>query len=254
MKTSFRKNIISIFAFFLTGCFVFLNTSCGLDTVYYIEGPTSCIRPIYSSNTVADYEFVFTTNEDGDYGDFNFQGTDVYYKIYSVYTDASITSDVESEVAVLESLSNDAEKSSTSFDRLRSYKYQKLSLENGNGEVLVPYKGQNREVRIRLYDSGSEYKAHFDIKEAGGQIIQRGRPLRFDNKNTFNFSGSGQYDVLPQKGDEDVSYEKDLQENKFYIAMFAVAVGNDIYWATYHSNILYLGCVPVDVSSKTGSS
>lgn len=256
MKTSFGKNMKFYFAFFLTGCFVFFNISCGLDTVYYIEGP-SYVKdpPSYNSENAADWEFFFTTNEDNDYGDFNFQGTDVYYKIYSVYNDDSITTDAASEISVLNSLSQDSEKASTSFDKLYStYKYKKLSVENDSGNVLVPYKGQNREISIRLNDSGS-FSAHFDIKGTGGEITHVGKPLRSDGKRTFNFAGDGQYDKLPEKntggnGDDDVSYDKNLPDKKFYVVLYAVAVGNDIYWSSYYSNILYLGCVPIDVSSK----
>lgn len=253
MKTSFRKNIHNFCVLFLTGCFFFLNTGCGLDTFYYIEEPEYAKNiPSYTDETVDNHKFTFVTNEESDYSEFKFQGTEVYYKIYSRYSDTSVTSDAESEKSELDRISSDSEISSTAYETMvNRYKYKPLKLANDSGDILIPYTGKNRDVEIRLNDYGTEYKASVSVKEDGDYRLL-GIPQRsFDNR-TFNFAGNGDKDKLPEKDDEDVSYtnfEKD-KDNVFYVVLYAVAKGSDIYFVPYHSNILYLGSVPIDASSK----
>ena len=78
------KCLLSNFVFFVIPL-IFL-TSCGLDTYIVVDGPTNVINP--PSYTTEDYNnecFEFWTNDSGvaSYpSEFEYLGTQVYYKIY----------------------------------------------------------------------------------------------------------------------------------------------------------------------------
>lgn len=261
MKTSCKEFKWFVFSLFLTGCF-FLTTSCGLDMVYYISSPETVYhRPEYSSNFEERY-FEFSTNEINDFSDFVFLGTYVYYKIYSRYDDPSSSSDLMSERDTLYSLSVSDNTTSAATKMIDTYKYQPLQCYDdtvkGPVPCLIPADGtgDRKRVTIRLtdYQDISEYKARVTYKAKGEEIEIGSYPIRNNAFTTFNFGRTGDKDKKPEKGasEEDVSYTdfEPRADNTFYVALYAVAVGRDMYYTQYYSNILYLGCVPINANEK----
>ncbi|MCF0241376.1 MAG: hypothetical protein HUK25_01990 [Treponema sp.] len=261
MKASCKKVQRIIFSFIFTGCFLFLNTSCGLDLVYYISSPLTYYHQPDYNTTYADRYFEFATNEINDFNDFVFLGTEIYYKIYSRYDDASSTSDLVSEKDNLYSLSVSDNSTSAAIKMIETYKFQPLycydSSRNSNVSCLIPFTGENKRVYIRLtdYQDISDYRARVCYKTNKEEVEIGSFPVRRNtNFTTFNFGRTGDKDKKPEKGESepDISYTnfEPSGDNVFYVALFAVAVGRDMYYTQYYSNILYLGCVPINVLEK----
>jgi len=244
----FKYNILLL----CSVCLLFFNTSCGLDVFYVIDGPiTNIHKSSYDSSDFSERYSSFFTNENiTTSSGFSFRGTDVYYRIF----DSS--SQMQSEVNSLISLSNNESSSNTAATRMiETYKFNKLRISGYYEEPLIPYTGQNRQIYIRLsdYQSIEDYSAR--ILEGGENGIYANSsttktiPVRNVNRSSFNFGRSGSNDKVPTKDDEDVDYINGPTDNKWYVAMFAVAVGYDSTFTNYYSNILYLGSITIDASS-----
>ncbi len=250
--------IKNIFVVLSLVCLFIFNTGCGLDTFYVISAPVNVVRqPYYTDTDHGERYFSFWTNEETNIDGFVFLGTDVYYKIYNS------SSQMSTEVSVLQTLANDSEKSSTSPDKMMNattsggYGYKSLKAKGYNNQVLIPNENQNRLVYIRLsdYQSLEEFSARILIGGANGTNLYDSDtkviPVRnTSDRRTFNFGRSGDLDKIPTSDDEDVKYTStSTDEGKWYIAMFAVAVGYDATYTNYYSNILYLGSVTIDSNS-----
>lgn len=232
-KTCYRKMIIRLF---FAACLVLFNISCGLDTFYVIEPPFQIIKqPLYNSTDFNERYFEFYTNETTDISGFNFQGTNVYYRIY----DSS--SKLDSEVSTLNAKANDVENNSNVANYLiETYKYQSLTYENNTTITLIPNTGENKKVKIRLSDYQSSYPSEISFSN------QQYKPMRSINGNlSFNFGRNGKNDKKPVADDADFN-SSSSSDSKYYVAMFAVGVGTDAAYSPYYSNILYLGAVTID--------
>ncbi|MCR4580828.1 MAG: hypothetical protein K5681_10835 [Treponema sp.] len=242
-----RRNII----LYVGLCLLFLTSGCGLDVYYVLPSPYDTNHePNYNSNYGESY-FEFFTNESGfeNDGGLKFQGTEVYYKIYSSY------STMTSQVSTLQSLASSDDTSTTASTRLiTTYTYKPLAVKDSTESPLIPYKGTNQRVYIRLTD-------YLDMEEFSAKILaddeylydseSKTVPVRnISEKKTFNFGRTGDNDAVPKSDDEDVNYTTVSETNKWYVAMFAVAVGVDYLYTSYPSNILYLGSVTIDSSSE----
>ena len=105
MKARVKNRLIYFFQIVFAACLIILNPSCGLDEYYVLSEPSSVHVPVHSeSNPISFTEryFEFTTNENSSYNGsgFTFQGTAVYYKIYSNL------STCESEYKALNTMAN----------------------------------------------------------------------------------------------------------------------------------------------------
>ena len=245
--------------FFLAGvvCLLFFLSSCGLDVYYILPAPYSVNHtPVYTGNYDESY-FEFFTNENSfdSGGGLNFSGTEVYYRIYSSY------STMKGQVETLQSLASSDSTSATAATRLvnatsssgygykplRAQGYQKVS-------TLIPYTGENQRVYIRLSD-------YYSIENFSSRILVNSEylydsetktiPIRnTSDATTFNFGRSGTYDASPKSGDDDVTYTSMSDGKKWYVAMFAVAIGFDVTYTPYYSNICYLGAITIDAASE----
>ena len=256
MKKAYNV-IKNIFVVLSLVCLFIFNTGCGLDTFYVISAPVNVVhQPYYTDTDHAERYFSFWTNEETDIAGFVFLGTDVYYKIYNS------SSQMSTEVSVLQTLASDSEKSSTAPDKMMNptssggYGYKGLEAKKFNKSVLIPSENQNRLVYIRLsdYQSLEAYSARILIGgEYGTNLYDSDTkviPIRnTSDGRTFNFGRSGDLDKVPTSEDEDVKYTSSSSDGKWYIAMFAVAVGYDATYKNYYSNILYLGSVTIDSNS-----
>ena len=238
----------------MIACLLLFNTSCGLDTFYVLNPPISIVhQPDYANESQDSKYFEFWTNENTQIAGFTFQGTDVYYKIYNSYSQMS------SEINVLQTLSNDADKSATAAEKMINnttsggYGYKSLKVAGNLTTPLIPAIESNQRVYIRLsdYQNVEDYSARVLVdgrylnNSAGKTIPVRNTP----DRRTFNFGRNGALDIAPTKEDDDVKFSSGMTSTKWYVAMFAAGVGIDASYQNYYSNILYLGSVSIDSSS-----
>lgn len=240
-KTYNKKE--NIFLSFLLVCLILFNTSCGLDTYYVIDPPTLVTNePIYSSIDPSSWYFEFYTTEN-DYEGIKFLGTEVYYKIYRN------SSRMESEYKTIVATANNIETSSSAADKLiNNYKYKPLgAYGNYSQSVLIPSAGMNRLVHIRLSDY-PPYQAQILVGGANiynsSSIVIPVRNISRTGDNSFNFKNMDS-SLRPKKGDEDVDYSGSGSDSIWYVAMFAVEVGQDSTYSTINSNVLFLGSVTI---------
>ena len=256
------------FLSYVITCFFILNffflSSCGLDVYYVMPSPVDYQvyqhQAQYSNTDFAENYFLFNTYESDfdNEGGLQFQGTEVYYKIYSN------SSTMLSQVEALQSLASNDSSSTTAINRMTTtYSFQPLKALSYSENTLIPYTGTNRSIKIRLTDylDMDDFSSKIiiykeivpendneNLEEKIEKILQ---PVRnVSERSTFNFGRTGVSDKVPKSEDEDVNYTSMSDGNKWYVAMFSVAVGMDILLTPYYSNILYLGSVTIDADSK----
>lgn len=248
---------------------LFIFPSCGLDVVYYLNAPmVTHNTPDYTTKYDNEY-FEFTTNNDQtDSEDFEFLGTAVYYKIYNNY------STMQSNISTLSSLSSSTNESAAATKMIESFGYKQIGTSNGSKMPLISADSNgNQRIYIRLTNyqeiASSDYVATIKYRKSSDSnapwtII--GVPLRTGNRYTFDFGRKedsvkdelkikGIKNTIPSQDDVsttgDVIYSSsfsDEDKEKWYVDMYAVAVGQDNSFTQYYSNILHLGSVCIDSS------
>lgn len=269
---------------FVFSClFLFLLSSCGLDTYYYLEPPVTTGTTTYNnSDNINDY-FSFYTNEESDnnsqYTDgdstFTLLGTDVYYRIYNNYSSlTSITSTISS-------LLSSTTSTVSTYDRItETYNYQPLVLSSGSYSTLVPVSGHSRYVYLRLNDldpdayraavcvdgdsSYSLWTNHGTYYDAAAKKDSSGNhvyPLRNiyssgEGYKTFNFGGDGYLDYEPEDGDDDYLCSSTADaDDTWYIDLYAVTVGFDTEtFEMSYSQVLHLGSITVTSGQYTSKT
>lgn len=242
------KNKNTLFIPFVLSAALFFTT-CGLDTTYYINMTGSVVHePVYTSSDFAAnyFEFISATYTDSSgSGDFLFLGTAVYYKIYA---DASTMLSRQSSIAAV----NTSSDYTAAATRMIGYGYQQLNTSDGNIQPLITTQGARVVIRLTNYDetvaSGKENRA---------QISPLAKTPRraIGNTKTFDFGrhANPKYDsvanALPVSGDEDFE-SGTVKDNKYYVDMYAVALGRDGSYTTYYSNVLHLGSIPIDATAE----
>ena len=232
----------TIFSLILTGCLIFFNLSCGLDTFYVIEAPTNIVNKpeaLLGQEDETYYYFDFYT-ADKDYDSIKFNGTEVYYKIYKS------SSQLKTEVGSINEIATKSDASSAAAERMvQSYRYQPLRASGHEGDnILFPTTGSNQRIYIRLSTYNSLFPAQITIDNNDSIGI----PVRYlENKPSFNFRAADT-NTIPKSGDVDVNTSgASTDETFWYVAMFAVAMGQDYTYSPIYSNVLFLGSVRIQV-------
>ncbi len=251
----FLKVFLSIFVFL--ACLIF--TTCGLETFYYLDPPIDSGHTTrWDTEDGANAYFSFITNETGSNGslggDFNFQGTEVYYNIFAS------TSTMESVQSSIDSLNTKSDVSAAAESMIKTYGYQNLlyrpsgSSKTRTSTPLIPYSGENRSVYIRL----NTPRDSFDIEYMQPAICYSdnydkdnllGTPRRKTGSNNYGFEftkkGSGSSsNPVPTNGDSDL-YSSSSSDSTWYIDMWAVSVGRDASYSPSYSRMLHLGSVSI---------
>ena len=231
-------------ALFVVGA-AFFFTACGLDTYYTISPPTVVIHePVYTSSDFASNYFHFRSAENTTSdSSFNFLGTAVYYRIYA---SASTMLSRQSSISAV----NTSSDYSAAATRMIGYGYQQLNTTDGSVQPLISE--ENVDVYIRLCNFGeesnpdNEYRARIGVLD---KIPRRaiGTTKTFDFGRHANSKYNSEYNALPAAGDEDFE-SGSVTDNKYYVDMYAVAVGRDATYTTYYSNVLHLGSIPIDAT------
>ena len=149
----------TIFSLIFSGCLIFFNLSCGLDTFYVIDGPTNVVhKPDCSSIDYSDNYFDFYT-VDKEYESVKFLGTDVFYKIYKS------SARLNSEADDLITLANKSDSTTAAAERMiQSYKFQSLrAAGHAADSVLIPTVESNQRIVIRLNTYTNLYPAQITI-------------------------------------------------------------------------------------------
>lgn len=229
--------------------------SCGLDTFYVVPQPNVLTSFATETNSDAQYNYVkFSTSENGMSSDFDFDGTVIYYKIYS---SSETCNRIHTDIDAVNTESNYEQAT----NKVRS-SYQILKCEDNVQniqEFIVPGTGINKEVEIRLVDNYetdspiSQYESY--IKISGVNVY---KPLRYliqnSTKRTFNFgwrNKTGYSDVCatPASGDNDFDGGSVSDNGYYYIDLYAVAYGHDVTYTQYYSRPAHLGVIKVKPST-----
>lgn len=161
---------------------------------------------------------------------------------------------MESNHKYIEAVNNSTNYSAAA-ERMIGLGYQELNISNGANPFPA---SQGKHVRIRLTNylesddkNGIGNKAQIEVD--GTNV---GEPRRsIGDKFSFDFGRYGKdnykdtvirYDP-PSSNDEDFSGSSP-SGGKYYVDMYAVAVGRDTTFTTYYSNVEYLGSVTIDAT------
>ena len=242
-----KKRFLS-FALFAAASMIFFG-ACGLDTFYTVSPPTTVIHePVYTSSDFTSNYFHFrsATNATSDTS-FNFLGTAVYYRIYA--SSSTMLSRQSSISAV-----NTSSDYTAAASKLISFGYQQLNTSDGSIQPLISAEGV--EVTIRLCNYGeatlenNEYRARISpITKIPRRSIGNNKTFDFGRYNISKYSGERDMYAPPASGDEDFEAGT-VENNKYYVDMYAVALGRDTTYTTYYSQVLHLGSIPIDASAE----
>lgn len=252
--------------FFL--CCLFGFTACGLDEFYELDPPVRCNNQPDTDTEFASRYFEFTTNETGEnnknYIDpsssFKFLGTAIYYKIYNNLE--KMQTDITQISALINSTnySNAVSKirETLSYQELGTVKIEDTQRKETSINPLISAQGKNRTVYIRLtnYQDTKEFSARILIDKeplkAGDFELY---PSRSGSNKSFDFGRTEddkEVHVEPSQGDVDFVYGTftELENKKYYVNMYAIAVGRDTTYTNYYSNALHLGSVSITATEK----
>lgn len=240
-----KKNIFLFASSVLFSLFFF--TTCGLDTYYTLTPPIRVIHTVNYTNTDPDQNYLsFTTavNTNPDTS-FRFLGTAVYYRIYAN------TSTMLSHISSISSVNTTSDYSAAAT-RMVGYGYQQMNTSDGSIQPLIS--AQGADVQIRL--TNNQESVSPDIGNTAQISLINKIPRRALGTNkTFDFgrfenslyTPSENY-TPPASGDEDFE-NGDVTDKKYYVNMYAVAVGRDTTYTTYYSNVLWLGTIVIDAGN-----
>lgn len=269
MKARVKDRLIFIFQIVFAACLIILNPSCGLDEYYVLTEPSSVHVPVYSSTNPISYTeryFEFTTNENTSYdgSGFTFQGTDVYYKIYSNL------SSCETEYKALNTMANTTSSKANSASALiNTYKFQKMKNLNSTSDVLIPHTSassvQNVKIRLTKYnstDNSDGYAVNDKVEQPylvpfiAVNDVKTGIPCRYYGSRRFDFVRNDSAKGFTAPVPRTTSYEDDVstttsstKANLWYITLYAVGQGYDASFTAYYTNIVHLGTIAIDAVS-----
>ncbi|MBQ9630753.1 MAG: hypothetical protein IJR49_04125 [Treponema sp.] len=237
--------------FFISLCCI-IFFSCGLDDYYLLKAPfVSSHIPLLESEPTSRY-FHFSTNDSGnlDSGTFRYLGTAVYYKIYDIESRAT------SDKNVIETRNTSTASNAASY-MIDTLRYQELKTEVNQSSPLFGSTG-DRQIYIRLTNFGAEedFKAKIidgfldDDKSVPGIGSPRRNVQNESTKDYLSFdfgrtSENSDINKEPVSDDPDFSGGSS-SDGKYYVLLYAVAVGRDETFAKYYSPVTYLGAVTID--------
>lgn len=257
IKLSKKRNLpYCVFLFFSA----FFFSACGLDTFYNLEPPVVTHHaPIYNNEDASQKYFEFSTNDATNNtlngSGFKYLGTVVFYRIYAN------AQTMESHSNSIQSVNNSTNYNAAA-DRIRSYGYQQLYTTLGETDFVIQPGAGSRRVKIRLTDN-NEYNSpdpdplFLPYIEIDG--VSSGKPKRATDgaKGKYTFDFGREADELetckkPVSGDSDFesgSFSSGYSDT-YFVNLYAVAVGQDTTFTEYYSNVLHLGAVSIDSTSK----
>lgn len=236
----FKKKISSVTVCFFLLALLFL--SCGLETLYYLNPPKSGHDIYYTNEDRQQDYFYFITgdNSEASEGEFNFEGTEIYYKIFN--NDSTL----KSAISGLDALQSSSDISATANSIINSKKYRPLISDSQRTTPLVSGNNVTVEIRLNKYNDSNPNC----IKENG---ITRHFPRRNIGSGNraygFEFSKDDTNNPLPKQGDEDVEWSSSATEvGVWYVDLWAFSYGRDVSFTPSYSKALHLGCIKIKES------
>ena len=223
---------------------LFFFSACGLDTYYTLSAPPAVIHTVnYSDSDPAQNYVAFRTAKNDSDSSFRFLGTAVYYRIYA---SSSVMLNHMSSISSVNTTSD----YSAAANRMIGYGYQQLNTSDGSIQPLLS--AESAEVSIRLTNNHEAVSSGIE-NTAQITVISKTPRRALGTNKTFDFGRyydsaySSQKDnyAPPVSGDEDFE-NGDVKDKKYYVNMYAVAVGRDSTYTMYYSNVLHLGTVVIN--------
>lgn len=223
-------------------------TTCGLDTYYTLSPPPAYLS--YPNVNITDkaqkyFDFYSATNTNSD-SSFRFLGTAVYYRIYA--NQQTMNSHISSISAV-----NTSSDYSAAAIRMIGYGYQQLYTSDGSVQPLISLEGAR--IRIRLANNletvsdGIGNKAQITmINKIPRRALGVNKTFDFGRYEDSKYAAQKDNYTPPVQGDEDFEAGT-VSDKKYYVNMYAVAVGRDTTYTTYYSNVLHLGSIMIDAGA-----
>ena len=264
MKTQadLKSGILCVRNFSLSAVFILsiclsMFSGCGLEEFFVLDSPVNVYHYSYYDSLYDNRYVEFSTNENSSQmnsylspsSSFKFLGTAVYYKIYNDY------STMAGRISSLGSLSSSKNESAAAASMIDYYCYNHLGLKEGTKTPLIEATGNNHKVYIRISNykekDSNEFIAEVVIDRKTSSENKLGIPRREGNRLTFDFGRASKSDenAVPLETDSDVNYTSS-SSTKWYIDLYAVAVGQDTSFTTSYSNILHLGSIPIDTADE----
>lgn len=216
-----------------------------METVYVIEPPRiGSNEPSYNTLDFNYKYFSFHTNENAtSTAGFVFQGTGVYYKIYTnSSTMLSVNASINSQ--------NTSNSYSSAAQSMFSRGYQPLGIAGGSNDPLISYAGSDRlvEIRVSNYQEATSNVGRARIVVGGNNV---GVPRRNGNTMSFDF-GPNRKNTAPDLNKLPISSDRDtdssLSGDIYYVDMYAVNIGYDQSFSRQYSRVLHLGAVAIDAT------
>ena len=223
-------------------------TTCGLDAYYTLNPPPSVVfRPDdnVTSNSQRYFDFYTATNSTTD-SSFRFLGTAVYYRIYANKTV------MDSHRSSISSVNTSSDYSAAAI-RMIGYGYQQLNTSDGSIQPLLSDEGVRVQIRLTNNQEGVSddigNKAQIThINKIPRRALGTSKTFDFGRYEDSAYSANKDNYTPPASGDED--YEAgDVTSKKYYVNMYAVAVGRDTTYTMYYSNVQPLGYIVIDAGN-----
>lgn len=243
-RRQFLDLIICFFLFCFT-CLTCLNclTSCGLETLYYLEPPASSREVLDNDDRNLDY-FAFSTGDNSDVGgDFRFQGTGVYYKIFASKSDAT------SSYSSISSSNSSSDVSAAANYIINSRKYVPLlAAETTNNPFITDQDRTAVTIRLNRYDNAGEPNGVYIDGTRRFTPIRNvasgGRNFGFEFTNDDN-----DHNPVPKSTDTDVSMSGSSNSSgEWYVDVWAFTMGKDASYSPSYSKGIHLGCIKIEES------
>lgn len=233
----FKKKISSVTACFFL--FALLSIGCGLETLYYLNPPKSGHDIFYTNDDRQQDYFYFITgdNSEASAGEFNFEGTEIYYKIFNN------DSTMKTFISDLDSLQSSSDISAAANSIINSKKYVPLISSTQRETPLVKSDNAVVEIRLNKYNDSNPNC----IKINGVTSFNPRRNGNFGSRiYGFEFSKDDTNNPIPKQGDEDVEWSSSTTEpGVWYVDLWAFSSGRDVSFTPSYSKALHLGCIKI---------
>ncbi|QTQ14490.1 hypothetical protein HRQ91_08500 [Treponema parvum] len=221
--------------------------ACGLQEYFALDPPVAYHTPAHNTTNYLERYFRFGTAANNNSGGFVAEGTAVYYKIYSSY------SEMNSHISSVNALNTLSNGSAAARRVIETYSYKPVGTSAGSRTPLIANNGAQT-VYIRLMSYGTD--ANYSSKVIIAGVEQSWKPVRYDNRRTFEFGRGGnaypnhENNVVPVIGNDDVHGSTAPSDNVWYVNMYAISVGRDASYTPYYSLVTWLGSVAIDAGSE----
>lgn len=219
----------------MVSCLLFLNVSCGIETLSYLDPPAPPDNiPSFENEDSIDSIFSFETKADSIKSSvesinptFKFKGIDVVYKIY-----ASPTAIKNVEEEVYKAVQKEDTATLVYEDILLKRGYVSLFIKDVNEGVTIT-NFDDRYVYISFSgDNGAVWVSSSKISNftttPADFIPRRNCDESKEGKKYFIFNSVNEENALPVSGDKDFNSTDSTDETSvFYIDLYAVSVGRD---------------------------